>query len=118
MWVLDTEKEKKKNKLIAMAEELLELPERIEISYDFPGMRVPQDVHVIVKLLDRSIAVSNSMKIMLTDMMNLSEQFMISEGQAENGSRCIDLVFSIFEVEKYDPDKHATEEDLKEAGLL
>ena len=118
MWIRNVDKYNAKESIIKNADKLLDLPDDIAVDYDFPGLKIPQDVHVIVKLLNNTMAVSHDMKKILADMINAAEAFIIKEGTSESGAPCIDLVFSVYEVETYDPNEVPSEEVLKEVGLL
>lgn len=117
MWVRDNEKYKAKEFIIKNADELHDLPEQIDIEYDFPGLREPQDTHVTVKLLDNSLAVANRMKDTLVKMISKADAFIVKEGTAKDGSPCIDLVFSVYNVEKYESEV-PSDDVLKDLGLM
>ena len=118
MWVRDNDKYEAKEFLIETAKELIENMDDIDVIYDLPGMRIPQDTHVTIRLLNNTLAVAQEFKSKIAEMVSRSEQFVIKETIADDGERYVDLIFSVFNVETFDPNLHATTEDLREVGLL
>ena len=118
MWVRNEEKYLAKEFIVNNAEEFLALPEQIEIDYDFPGLKIPQDNHIIIKLVDKSIATGGDIKKLLAKMIEKADAFIIQEGTTKSGQPCTDLIFSIYEVDTYDPNIKVPKEALEELGLL